>query len=221
MEDRRSKESLICIRAAKEIKEGMLVNLGIGMPVEVASYVPADAEILFHTENGALGFGGILSMENADWDCLNAAGNPVSMKPGGCFFHSGDAFDMMRGKKLDLAIIGAYEVNNKGDIANYRTKVDIWGSPGGCMDLASGAKVIMALMLHTTNDGKPRIVNELTLPATGRDLVTTILTDCAFIEVTKDGLVLREIVPGMTPEKVQAITEPKLIIPTNLKEMAF
>ncbi len=210
---------LLCLRAVRELKEGMYVNLGIGMPTEVANYIPEDMEVFLHSENGILCYGGILSEEEADHEFVNAGGQPVSLKRGASLFDTACAFAMMRGRHLDLTIIGAFQVSEKGDIANWKRKGDILGTVGGAMDLALGAKKVMVLMEHTERDGTPRIVKELTLPVTGRRAANFILTNLAFIEVTPQGLVLKEVAPGVSVEEVKSSTEPELIISPELKEM--
>lgn len=210
---------LICLRAAKELREGMYVNLGIGIPTQVANFIPPDMEVFLHAENGALNYGGILSEEEADHEFVNAGGQPISLKPGACLFHSADAFDMMRGRHLDMSIIGAFQVSEKGDVANWKTSEDTLGTVGGAMDLAFGAKRILVLMEHTDRSGAPRIVRECTFSLTGRMAVNSILTNMAYIEVTSEGLLLKEVVEGISPEEVQALTEPRLIISHELQKM--
>lgn len=213
---------LVCLRAAKEIKEGMYVNLGIGIPTEVSNYIPEDMEVFLHAENGALNYGRILPEEEADHELVNAGNQPFSLKPGASFFCTADAFAMMRGGHIDITILGAFQVSEKGDLASWKRKEDVVGAPGGSMDLAYGAKRIIALMAeHATREGDPRVVRECSLPLTGKTAVDTIITNLAVIKVTPDGLLLMEVAPGVTVDKVQAHTEPKLIISPELKEMEF
>ena len=210
---------LICLRAAKELREGMYVNLGIGLPTEVAGFISPDLEVFLHAENGILNYGGILSEEEADHEFVNAGGQPVSLKTGACLFHSGDAFAMMRGRHLDMSILGAFQVSEKGDVASWKRKEDPLGTVGGAMDLAFGAKRILVVMEHTDKGGNPRIVRECTFPLTGREAANAVITNLAFIEVTPDGLLLKEVAQGISPEEVQAATEPHLILSPDLAEM--
>jgi 3-oxoacid CoA-transferase B subunit len=210
---------LICLRAAKELKEGMYVNLGIGMPTEVSGFIPPDLEVFFHAENGILNYGGILSEEEADHEFVNAGGQPISLKTGASLFHSGDAFAMMRGRHLDMSILGAFQVSEKGDVASWKRKEDPLGTVGGAMDLAFGAKRILVIMEHTDKSGNPRIVRECTFPLTGREAANLILTNLAYMEVTSQGLLLKEVVEGITPEEIQAVTEPRLILSPDLVVM--
>ena len=212
---------LICIRAAKEIKEGMFVNLGIGFPTEVSSYIPEELDVFLHAENGALNYGRIL-IEGGDHEVVNAGAQPISLRSGASFFHTADAFGMMRGRHLHLTILGAFQVSEKGDLANWKRKGEAIGAPGGAMDLAYGAKEVLAVMpSHTDKDGNPRLVKECSFPLTGRGIVNTIITNLAFIKVTPEGFRLMEVAPGITSEEVQAHTEPKLIVSPELKEMEF
>ena len=212
---------LMCLRATKELKEGMYVNLGIGIPTEVAGFIPPDMEVFLHAENGILNYGGILSEEEADHEFVNAGGQPISLKTGACLFHSGDAFAMMRGRHLDMSILGAFQVSEKGDVASWKRKEDPLGTVGGAMDLAFGAKKILVIMEHTDRDGNPRIVRECTFPLTGMRAANAILTNLAYIEVTSEGLLLKEVAEGITPEEVQDLTEPLLIISDEFQEMAL
>lgn len=210
---------LICARAAKEIKPGMCVNLGAGMPTDVANYLPEGLEVFLHAENGILGYKGIKSMEEADWTVVNAGAQAVSVMPGASFFNCCDAFAMMRGKVLDLTIVGGYQVSKTGDLANYKLEETDLGNPGGAMDLAYGTKRLMVLMEHTTKEGRPRVVRKCTMPLTGVGVVNTIITNYACMEVTPQGILLKEVAPGLTPEEVQAVTEAKLIVASDIKEM--
>ncbi len=219
MQEKKLTRELMCLRAVKELREGMYVNLGIGIPTQVANFIPEGLEVFLHAENGVLNYGGILSEETGDHEIVNAGGQPISLKPGACFFHTADAFAMMRGKHLDLCIIGAFQVSEKGDIANWRTGDEILGTVGGAMDLAFGAKKVIVIMEHTEKDGTPRIVRTCSLPLTGRCAAHTVITDLAFIEVVSEGLLLKELVAGISVEEIQAVTEPHLIISPDLKEM--
>jgi len=212
-------EETIALRAAKEFEDGMVVNLGYGMPGLCANFIPEGRTVFFQSENGTLGYGPLLTDEEKDYELINASDQPVTPLPGMCFFDSATSFDMIRGGHIDVVILGAYQVSEKGDLAN-------WGRPGrpatgmgGGMDLALGGKKLMVMMLHTTKEGGPRIVRQCTFPLTARNCVKKIFTDIAVIDVTKQGLVLREVAPGWTAEEVQALTEPMLIVGEDLKEI--
>jgi 3-oxoacid CoA-transferase subunit B len=212
-------EETIALRAAKEFEDGMVVNLGYGMPGLCANFIPEGRTVFFQGENGVLGYGPLLTDEEKDYELINASDQPVTPLPGMCFFDSATSFDMIRGGHIDVVILGAYQVSEKGDLAN-------WGRPGrpatgmgGGMDLAVGSKKLMVMMLHTTKEGGPRIVRECTFPLTARNCVKKIFTDVAVVDVTERGLVLREVAPGWTAEEVQALTEPGLIIGEDLKEI--
>jgi 3-oxoacid CoA-transferase subunit B len=212
-------EETIALRAAKEFEDGMVVNLGYGMPGLCANFIPEGRTVFFQSENGTLGYGPLLTDEEKDYELINASDQPVTPLPGMCFFDSAISFDMIRGGHIDVVILGAYQVSEKGDLAN-------WGRPGrpatgmgGGMDLAIGSKKLMVMMLHTTKEGGPRIVRQCTFPLTARNCVKKIFTDIAVIDVTKQGLVLQEVAPAWTAEEVQALTEPKLIVSEDLKEI--
>jgi 3-oxoacid CoA-transferase subunit B len=212
-------EQTIALRAAKEFEDGMVINLGYGMPAACANFIPEGRTVFFQSENGVLGFGALGTDEEKDYELINASDQPVTPQPGMSFFDSAASFDMIRGGHIDMVILGAYQVSEKGDLAN-------WGRPGrpatgmgGGMDLASGGKQLMVMMLHTTKEGGARIVRQCTFPLTAKNCVTKIFTDIAVIDVTKQGLVLREVAPDWTAEEVQALTEPKLILAKDLKEI--
>jgi 3-oxoacid CoA-transferase subunit B len=212
-------EQTIALRAAKEFEDGMVINLGYGMPALCANFIPEDRTVFFQSENGILGYGTLGSDEEKDYELINASDQSVTPLPGMCFFDSAASFDMIRGGHIDLVILGAYQVSERGDLAN-------WGRPGrpatgmgGAMDLATGSKKLMVMMLHTTKEGIPRIVRECSFPTTAKNCVTKIFTDISVIDVAKQGLVLREVAPGWTVEEVQALTEPKLILADDLKEI--
>ncbi len=212
---------LIALRAAKELKSGYYVNLGIGLPTLVSSYIPEDVEVILHSENGILGFGRLASEEEIDPDLINAGSQPITLKPGAAFFDSADAFAMMRGGHVDLAVLGAFQVSEKGDLANWMIAGKKLGSIGGSMDLVCGVKEVIVTMEHTTSTGEPRIVKQCTYPLTARHTVNLIITNLAVIEVTPDGLWLKEVAPGVTPAEVQAVTEPRLKIARDLREMTL
>jgi 3-oxoacid CoA-transferase subunit B len=197
----------------------MYVNLGIGLPTQVANFTPKG--VILHSQNGVLGFGPIAAEEEMDWELVNAGAQPITLAPGISFFNSIDAFAMMRGRHLDVAILGAYQVSEKGDLANWRMEGESLGAIGGSMDLAYGAKRIIVICEHTDKTGRPRIVSKCTLPLTGKGVVNTIITSLCVMELTRKGLKLRELAPGVTADEVQKHTEPKLILSDDLKEMEF
>jgi 3-oxoacid CoA-transferase subunit B len=216
----RMDEQTMALRAAREFQDGMVVNLGVGIGTQCINYVPEGREVLFHTENGALGFGPIVSSpDEADIDLINAGGQPVARMKGMSFFSHDESFVMIRGKHIDMVVLGAMEVSEKGDLANWALPGRGLGNIGGSMDLAFGAKKVVVVMTHTTKDGKPKILKKCTLPLTAPQCVKLIVTDVAVIEVTNEGLVLKEMVPGWTVEEVQTLTEPKLIVSPDLKEV--
>jgi 3-oxoacid CoA-transferase subunit B len=198
----------------------MYVNLGFGMPTLVCSFLPPDQDIFLHSEQGILGYGGIL-MDESKWDVdlINASGQPVSLVPGACFCDLATSFGMIRGGHLDVSVLGAYQVSEKGDLANWKRGDQVVGGIGGAMDLAIGAKRVIVAMEHATNKGEPKIVHQCSFPLTAGGVVKTIVTNLAFIDVTPSGLVLREVASGVTAEEVQALTEPKLIVSNELREM--
>jgi 3-oxoacid CoA-transferase subunit B len=235
-EKSRLDEQTIAMRAASEFQDGMVINLGGGIPTLACNFVPEGREVLFHAENGALGYGGIATTETADWDLFNASFQPVTPLPGMSFFGHDESFALIRGGHVDISVLGALEVSEKGDLANWIAgdlstfngslqdwiKLDRYPpGVGGAMDLAVGAKKVIVTMLHTTRDGKPKIVKKCKYELTGRACVSLIITDLAVIEVSPRGLILKEIAPGYTPEEVQTVTEPRLIIASDLKEIAL
>ena len=203
---------LIALRVARELRDGMVVNLGIGIPTLVANFLPPDVSIVLHAENGILGYGGITANEtDFDQDQINAGGQPVTLNPGAAFFDSATSFAMVRGGHLDVTVLGGLQVSAKGDLANWALPGRPGGAIGGAMDLAAGARRVIVAMEHTTRDGDPRILEECTYPLTARACVSLIVTNLAVIEVNQDGLVLKEIPPGVTIEDVRAATAAKLV----------
>ena len=209
---------LIALRVARELDEGMVVNLGIGLPTLVANFVPPERGVLFQAENGILGYGGI-SERDFDQDLINAGGQPVDLLPGASFFDSAQSFAMIRGGHVDVAVLGGLQVSERGDLANWNVPARGGGSIGGAMDLAVGARRLIVAMAHTTRDGAPRIVRECSYPLTAGGCVDLIVTDLAVIEASPEGLVLRELAPGVTAADVQASTEPALTLADDLREM--
>ncbi|MEE9202480.1 MAG: 3-oxoacid CoA-transferase subunit B [Dehalococcoidia bacterium] len=211
---------LVALRVARELKDGMYVNLGFGMPTLVCSFLPPDQDIILHSEQGMLGYGGIL-MDESQWDVdlINASGQPVNLVPGACFCDLATSFGMIRGGHLDISVLGAYQVSEKGDLANWQRGEQVVGGIGGAMELAIGARRLIVAMEHTTGGGEPKIVHRCSLPLTARGVVKTIVTNLAFIDVTPEGLVLKEVAPGITAGEVQSVTGPRLIISSDLREM--
>jgi len=207
-------------RAAQDIAEGHYVNLGIGLPTLVSDYVPASREVVFHSENGILGMGPAPQPGDEDKDLINAGKGLTTLLPGGAYFHHNDAFLMIRGGHIDLSIMGAYEVSERGDLANWATNSDrLAPGVGGAMDLASGAKEVRVLMEHNAKDGAPRLRRRCTLPLTGRGCVTRIYTNLAVLDVTRDGLVIREMIEGLDLAKLQALTEPALSLANDWRRL--
>ena len=202
----------IARRLARELRDGWLVNVGIGMPTLVLPYVPADRNVLFHSENGIVGMGPPPeASEDEDPDLLSAGKNPVTLVTGGSYVHHADSFSIVRGGRLAAAILGAFQVAENGDLANWKLPGLRGGNVGGAMDIAVGAREVFAMMPHVTRDGAHKIVKSLDCPVTAMGVVTKIFSDMAVIAVTSDGLVLEEIAPSLTVEDVQAVTGPCLI----------
>ncbi len=194
-------------RLAQDIPDGAVVNLGIGLPTRVGNYLPADREILLHSENGVLGMGPAPPKGEEDEDLINAGKQPVTLLPGGSYFHHADSFGMMRGGHLDFCVLGAFQVSKTGDLANWHTGApDAIPAVGGAMDLAIGAKKTVVLMEHCTREGEPKIVERCTYPLTGIGCVSRIYTDHAVIDVTPAGLVAIEWVEGLDFEELRAMT---------------
>ncbi len=209
-EDIKLSNAQIAWRAAQDIADGAYVNLGIGFPEMVARYQPPGREAIFHTENGVLNFGEAPPEGEEDWDLINAGKKAVTLKPGAAFFHHADSFAMVRGGHLDVAILGAYQVAQNGDLANWRVGSKGVPAVGGAMDLVHGAKQVFVITEHVTKKGEPKLVEKCAFPLTGVACITRIYTSHAVVDVKDGHFVLREKLPGMTFEDLQAMTGAKL-----------
>ena len=195
-------------RVAADIPDGAYVNLGIGLPTMVANVLPKDREIILHTENGLLGMGPAPAKGGEDWDLINAGKQPVTEVPGSTFFHHADSFAMMRGGHLDICVLGAFQVSEQGDLANWHTgESDAIPAVGGAMDLAIGAKKTWIMMEHVTKNGQHKLVRQCSYPLTAKSCVSRIYTDLAVIDVTKDGFVAIEIMPGLSLAELSNMTD--------------
>ena len=197
----------MAVRVAQDIPDGSYVNLGIGLPTLVADVVPPDREIVYHSENGILGMGPAPAPGTGDPELINAGKQQVTLLPGGAYFHHTDAFVMMRGGHLDITVLGAFQVAENGDLANWATdEATMPPAVGGAMDLAVGARRVLVMTTHTTKDGRPKLLPACTYPLTAAAVVDRVYTDLAVLDVTPDGFVVRELVEGVTPDELQART---------------
>ena len=206
----------MCDRLAMEFEDGWIVNLGIGIPTLCSNFDFGDKEIIFHSENGVIGYGPLAAPGKEDLHLVNAGGQHVTLRPGAAIVHHADSFALIRSGKIDVTVLGAYEVAENGDFANWKMAGLPGGGIGGAMDLAACAKHVFVAMEHQTRDRKPRLVERCALPPTARGVVNFVVTNYGLFEVTKEGLALREIAPGVTVDEIKAATGCNLIIPKEV-----
>lgn len=214
-----NEKQIIANRIAKEVKDGDVVNLGIGLPTLVANYIPEQIDVTLHSENGFIGLHQVATGDEINPDIVNAGGQPVTVKPSAVFFDSGMSFSLIRGGHIDITVLGALEVDEKGNLANYMVPGKMIPGMGGAMDLVTGAKKVIVAMTHTAK-GSIKILKNCTLPLTGKKVVDLIITELAVLEVTEKGLLLKEIHESATVEKVLELTDAHVIVPENIGTFA-
>jgi 3-oxoacid CoA-transferase subunit B len=211
----------IAQRIAKELQNGYYVNLGIGIPTLVANYIPEGINVTLQSENGLLGMGPFPTEENVDADLINAGKQTVTMLPGSSLFSSAESFEMIRGGHVDLTVLGAMEVAENGDIANWKIPGKMVKGMGGAMDLVAGTDNIILAMMHTNRAGASKLLKACSLPLTGKNCITKVVTNLAYLTIEDGAFILRELAPGVTVEEVQAATEGKLVVADDVVEMTF
>ena len=217
----RLQRQAMCDRLAMEFQDEWIVNLGVGMPTLCSNYVDPGKDLVFHSENGVIGYGPLAPAGEEDRHLVNAGGQNVTAVPGMAIVHHADSFALIRKGMVDVTVMGAYEVAENGDFANWRIPARKGGGIGGAMDLAACAKQVFIAMEHCTREGEPRMLKRCTLPITAPGVVTLVATDLGLFSVTPQGLELREHAPGWSPEEIQELTEATLIIPNDLREFRF